>query len=271
MRRSALALALLTLPVPAARAGLLEDALAGKAAVVDLSWELARDIPVFPGGVPFQIASLAKVDRDGWEANLLVLGEHTGTHLDAPAHFAAGQAHAHEIPPAKLVAEAAVIDVSARAAAAPDYRLSLEDVSAWELTHGPVPEGAVVFLRSGWGRRWPSPAAYLHRDKAGVMRFPGFSLEAARHLIEQRGARGLGTDTLSIDHGPTRDFPVHKFAMARGRFALENVANLEQLPAKGAVVVIAALNVHDGSGGPARILAFVPEGAEPALVHPGAP
>lgn len=257
MRRSSIAaLALLLIAPASGRAGLLEDAIAGRARIVDLTHPLAAGIPIYPGGVPFRAGQVADLARDGYYANLLVTGEHTGTHVDAPAHFVAGTATLDGLGAARFVAPAAVIDGTGPAERNADWRLTADDVRRWERTHGPVPQGAVVFLRTGWGQHWPNAAAY--GNPAGNLRFPGFAADAARYLVEERAIKGLGIDTLSLDYGRSRDFEVHKVLSAGGGYGIENVARLEELPPQGAVVVVAPIPVQDGSGAPCRVLAFVP-------------
>lgn len=196
-----------------------------------------------------------------YAANAFCTPEHGGTHLDAPIHFAAGKRTADQIPPEQLIAPAVVIDVSAKAAADADYRLTLADVRAWEEKNGAVPRGAIVLLRTGWGQRWPDRKRYLGDDKPGDasnLHFPSYGAEAARYLVEQRKAGALGVDTASIDHGPSKDFIVHQIANGADVPGLENVANLEQLPATGTWVIALPMKIAGGSGGPVRIVALVP-------------
>jgi kynurenine formamidase len=151
-----------------------------------------------------------------------------------------------------------VIDVSTPASMDADYRLTEADVGAWEQTHGRIADGAVVLLRTGWGRHWNNIVRYQNRDVQGRLHFPGFSAEAATLLIVERGAKGIGIDTLSIDYGLSRDFAVHHIVNRAGRYGLENVARLEQLPPRGFYLVAAPIKIETGSGGPARIFAIVP-------------
>jgi kynurenine formamidase len=156
-----------------------------------------------------------------------------------------------------------VIDVARQAAADPDYRLTPADVEQFEGEHGPIPAGSIVLLRTGWSTRWPDARAYLGDDRPGDasnLHFPSYGADAARLLVEQRGVAALGADVASIDYGPSADFLVHRIAAARGAPGLENLTNLDQLPATGAVVVALPLRIAGGSGGPARVVAFVPAG-----------
>lgn len=199
-----------------------------------------------------------------YAANAFSAPEHGGTHLDAPIHFHEGGATADRIPLERLVAPAVVLDVSAQAAADPDYRLTAADVEAFEREHGPVPPGSIVLLRTGWSARWPDARAYLGDDRPGDasnLHFPSYGVDAARLLVEERRVAALGADVASIDYGPSADFMVHRIAGERGVPGLENLTNLDRLPATGAVVAALPIKIAGGSGGPVRVVAFVPNGA----------
>jgi kynurenine formamidase len=203
-------------------------------------------------------------DQGGYfySANSFCTPEHGGTHLDAPIHFGEGHQTADEIPLHRLMGPAVVVDVSEQAAQDPDYRLTAEDVAAWESAHGPVPEGALVLLRTGWGERWPDRLRYFGDDAPGDasnLHFPSYGEDAARILVEERGVAALGVDTASLDYGPSTDFIVHQVAAASDVAGLENVAHLDQLPATGAWVIALPMKIAGGSGGPVRIVALVPE------------
>ncbi|HEY8536856.1 MAG TPA: cyclase family protein [Vicinamibacterales bacterium] len=186
--------------------------------------------------------------------------EHGGTHLDAPIHFAEGGRTAGEIPVSQLVGPAVVIDITRQSAADPVYRLSVDDVLAHEREHGRIPEGAIVLARTGWSRFWPDRKAYFGDDTPGdasKLRFPGFSAEAVKLLVERK-VGALGIDTASLDYGPSTDFMAHRVGAAAGVPNLENLTNLDQLPPRGAVVVALPVKVARGSGGPVRVIALVP-------------
>ena len=200
----------------------------------------------------------------GWfySAYRLSTPEHGGTHLDAPVHFGAGKHTTEQVPLEQLIAPAAVIDVSAKAAANRDYRLTREDVSAFESRHGRIAPGTIVLLRTGWSRHWPDAKAYLGDDTPGdasKLSFPSFGVEAARLLIEERRAGVLGVDTASIDYGRSTDFMVHRIAAAQNAAGLENLTNLDQLPATGALVIALPMKIEGGSGGPVRAVGLVPK------------
>ncbi|HEV8267661.1 MAG TPA: cyclase family protein [Thermoanaerobaculia bacterium] len=197
-----------------------------------------------------------------YAANAFSAPEHGGTHLDAPIHFAEGKNTADEIPLSKLVAPAVVLDVTARAASDPDYRLTKDDVLAWEKSHGAIPDGAIVLLRTGWSARWPDRKKTFGDDTpndASHLHFPGYGAEAAALLVKERHAGALGVDTPSLDHGPTKDFPVHRVAMEANVPGLENLDRLDAVPETGAWVAALPMKIAGGSGAPLRIVAFVPK------------
>jgi len=212
----------------------------------------------------FELDELAYGETEGgyfYSAYDLSTPEHGGTHMDAPVHFFRDGWTVDQIPVERLIAPAIVIDVAEQAAADRDYRLTPDDVLAWEREHGEVPAGATVLLRTGWARFWPDARAYLGDDAPGDasnLHFPSYGVEAARLLIEERGAGMLGVDTASIDHGPSTDFPVHQLAGAHNVPGLENVADLEAVPATGAWLLALPMKIGGGSGGPVRIVALVP-------------
>ena len=180
-----------------------------------------------------------------------------GTRIEAPAYFAPGLWTVDQIPGGRLIAPLVVLDVRGNAAEHSDYQISVEDIARWEQAHNQIPLGAVVIARTGWDSRWNSIKDYRNADARGAMHFPGYSLDTARFLVEGRNIFGLGIDTLSIDYGPSSDFPVHQYTLAHSVYQLENVANLERAPANGAIVVVAPMKLEGGSGSPVRILALV--------------
>ena len=180
-----------------------------------------------------------------------------GTRIDAPARFARGLWTVDQIPTERLIAPLVVLDVTANAATRPDYQISVEDIAKWEQTHSQIPLGSVVMARTGWGSRWNSIKDYRNADRRGTMHFPGYSQDAVKFLIEGRNALGLGIDTLSIDYGPSKDFPVRQYTLSHSVYQLENVANLDRAPAAGGMVVVAPTKLESGSDGPVRILALV--------------
>ncbi len=258
MRAVALsALFALLAALPAAQ--LLERAAERRARIVDLTYPLSEKTPHWPGPRyrPFKFETIASLDKDGVFSGHISMPEHIGTHLDAPNHFVAGQASVDKIQPEQLVGPAAVIDVSATVQSNPDYRLSVQDIERWEKSNGRLPEGVILLARTGWSRFWTDFEKYKNQDRQGVLHFPGFSREAAEFLVRQRSVKGIGIDTLSVDYGPSRDFIVHHVMHGAGKYHLENLANLDKLPARGAFLVAAPIKIEGGSGGPARVFAFL--------------
>jgi kynurenine formamidase len=212
----------------------------------------------------FELKTLHRGPTDAgffYSAYALCTPEHGGTHLDAPVHFAEGRPAADRIPLERLMGPAVVIDVSTRAAADADYRLTPGDIEAWEARHGAIPAGSIVLLRTGWSARWPDARRYLGDDRPGDasrLHFPAYGVEAARVLVEGRRAAALGVDTASIDHGPSKDFMVHRVANGADVPGLENLTNLQELPETGATVIALPMKIAGGSGGPLRAVALLP-------------
>jgi kynurenine formamidase len=228
-----------------------------RARVVELGHPLSPDMPLYPGGTPLGVKVLGTVEQDGYFIRHFTVGEHSGTHVDAPAHFAPGAATVDRLPPETLVGPAAVVDVTAQVAQNPDYTVSPADLEAWERQHGPLQPQHLVLIRTGWAARWPDEKRYRNADAAGVMHFPGLSV-AASQLLRQRKVRAVGIDTLSTDPGPSATFEQHRDFLAGGGYHIENLADLSMLPPVGAFLVVSPLPVKDGSGAPARVFAFLP-------------
>ena len=236
--------------------------------IVDLTHAFdARTLywPTSPSG--FRLDTLAAgMTPGGWyySANAFHAPEHGGTHLDAPIHFAEGHATTDRVALERLVAPAVVLDVSAKAAADADYRLTPQDVQEFEARHGAIRPGTIVLLRTGWSTRWPDRKAYLGDDTpndASKLHFPSFGEAAARLLVEERRVAAIGADVASIDHGQSQDFIVHRVASAADVPGFENLTALDQLPPTGATVIALPMKIAGGSGGPLRAIALVPREA----------
>jgi len=232
--------------------------------VIDLTYSFDEHTIYWPTAKPFHldIVSAAKTAGGFWyAANNVCLAEHGGTHMDAPIHFSEGKRAADEVPVQQLIGPAAVIDVHEQVNKDADYRLTVDDIRAWEKKYGRLPKGAIVLMFSGWGERWPDKKRVLGTDKPGDtenLHFPGFSREAADFLVSQREIDAVGIDTPSIDYGQSQDFIVHQIINGANKPGLENIANLEKLPAKGATLIALPMKIAKGSGGPARIIAILP-------------
>lgn len=219
--------------------------------VVDLTHCLDETIPTWNGSCGFR----HEVKRDypqGVRVLKYAMHAGIGTHIDAPSHFFEGAPHVAQISLRHLIVPACVIDISD--AVDPDRELTYQDVERFEAQHGPIEEGCLVMAYTGWEKHWGDPVSYRNADAQGKMHFPGFSTRAAERLL-QRGVVGIGIDTLSPD-GSHEQFPVHECVLGAHRYILENVANLQQLPPRGALVVVLPIKVREGTEAPIRAVAL---------------
>ena len=235
------------------------------ARIVDLTYAFDEKTLYWPTSPSaFEKRQLAYGETPGgwfYSAYSFCAPEHGGTHLDAPIHFARGARTTDQVPVRQLIAPAAVIDVSDRAQADADYRLTAGDVRQWEKRHGPIVAGTIVLLRTGWGKRWPDRRHYFGDDTPGDasnLHFPSYGKDAAGLLVRERRVGALGVDTASIDSGASKDFIVHQVALSAQVPGLENLANLDELPETGAWVIALPMKIAGGSGGPLRIIALLP-------------
>lgn len=235
------------------------------AELVDLTWPFDEKTLYWPTSPStFEIKELAYGRTPGgyfYSSYAICTPEHGGTHLDAPIHFAEGRRTADQIPLRQLIAPAIVIDATTKTSSNADYRLTANDVRAWEQNHGAIEPGTIVLLRTGWGKRWPDRKAYFGDDTPGSvenLHFPSYGEDAARFLVTERRVAALGVDTPSIDYGQSKDFIVHQVANGADLPGFENVANMEQLPARGFWVIALPMKIGKGSGGPLRIVAALP-------------
>ncbi|MFB4263799.1 cyclase family protein [Nonomuraea sp. GTA35] len=227
--------------------------------VLDLTHPLSPDFPVFEMYVrkPARRQVMFE-DVIGFNTAEWTLNEHTGTHMDVPAHSRKGLPTADQVRPEDLVAPLCVVRIAERAARDNITELTVKDLREWERRNGPIPERAFVALDSGWYRRVGDAAAFLQFDAlAQVMRFPGISPEAADFLINQRSIVGFGTDTSSLDVGTRREPLVHRMLLTTGRYGLENLAALDTVPERGAQLVVGAAKLRGGFGAPVRALALL--------------
>jgi kynurenine formamidase len=231
---------------------------------VDLSHSFSPETIYWPtaDGFGFEVVAAGPTEAGYYYAsNNLTTSEHGGTHLDAPVHFAEGRETTDEVPLWRLIGPAAVVDVSERAAA--DYQVTVQDIQDWESRNGPLPEGAILLIRTGWDARWPDPVRYLGTGEKGEvaaadLHFPGLAPEAAEWLVRERNVAAVGIDTASIDYGQSSLFESHRILYERNIPGFENVAALSAMPEAGAFVVALPMKIEGGSGGPLRIVGFVP-------------
>lgn len=253
--------------------GLADALLSGRVEVVDLSGTLGPDTPLLklPPDLAvdtpaIEVHTISRYDENGpfWAWNWLKLGEHSGTHFDAPVHWITGKDHAQAttdtIPAKNFVAPVCVIDCAAEAQADPDFLLTEERIREWEAEHGEIPEGSWVVMRTDWHKRAGSEADFLNMDENGP-HSPGPTAEAIRYLIG-KGILGWGAETIGTDAGSAGGmdppFPAHNLLHAANRYGLASLANLDRLPPKGAILIAAPLKIVEGTGSPVRALALVP-------------
>ena len=221
--------------------------------------ELAKDTP------PIKIHRISEYDQDGpfWAWNWLELGEHSGTHFDAPHHWITGKdysdGYTDTLDIKRVVAPVNVLDFSAECAADPDFLLTVEHIDAWEAKHGAINAGEWVVLRSDWDKRAHDEALFLNANETGP-HTPGPTAEAIQHLIAKGivgwGSQCIGTDA-GLAGGMNPPFPAHNLLHANNRFGLASLANLDKLPPKGAILIAAPLKIVQGTGSPIRALALV--------------
>ena len=233
--------------------------------VVDLSHTYDQTTIFWPTVEPFKLEKV----NDGvtpagyyYAANNFRMAEHGGTHIDAPVHFAKGRHAVDQVPLDQLIGDAAVVDVTAKCDANADYLVTQNDLEDWEKSHGQIPAGAILLIRTGFSKRWPDAARYLGTAERGEkavpkLHFPGVDPAAAKWIASSRSIRALGIDTASIDYGQSKDYQTHQILYERDIPGFENLTNLDQLPATGAHIVALPMKIGGGSGAPLRAIAVV--------------
>ena len=239
-------------------------AVADNPKIVDLTYTFDAKTVYWPTEGSFQHKfELFGMQPGGYfyASDKMIAGEHGGTHMDAPLHFNRNGMSVAQVPMNYFIGPAVVIDFSSSALNYPDATLTLEEVHAFERTHGEIPSGAIVVARSGWGRFWPDKKQYLGSNQPGDvthLHFPGFSPEAVRFMLTDRNVNVLAIDTASLDPGNSRDFPVHRMWLGANRVAFENIANVDKLPPTGATLFCIPMKIGEGTGAPARVFAVLP-------------
>jgi kynurenine formamidase len=229
----------------------------GKRRLVDLSHEFREDFPAFPGAPATSRETAVTIPVNGFYGQVWTIWEHICTHMDVPAHFIVGGRTSPELALEELVAPIVVVDIARRAAREPDTVVTPDDLARFERRYGRIPRDAVVAMYSGWETRAGSVESYRNTDAGGTMRFPGFGKDAVDWLLERRRIRGIGVDTMSLDHGSSSTFDVHLTVLGADRYGVENLRNLRQIPARGATLVLGLIPWREGSGGPCRAFASV--------------
>jgi kynurenine formamidase len=227
----------------------------GFTSVIDLTHTLSPEFPTFFGVPGITIERRYTFKKDGANVNWWHVLEHAGTHVDAPFHYSDTGAAAEMIPADQLVVPLAVVDVSAQAARNADHAMTLQDIVDWEARHGRLPDNCCVAMNSGWAQH-VGDAKFTGRQ-ANVLHFPGVSPDAADWLTKERRVAGLAVDTMSLDPGASKDFKTHRLWLPSGRWGIENIANLDKVPATGATLVAGLPKVKGASGGPSRVFALV--------------
>lgn len=235
--------------------------------ILDMTYAYDENAIYWPNATPFKLTSefQGMTERGYWyAANFYAASEHGGTHADAPLHFAKNGRTIDQIPLPEWIGPAVKIDVQKQCAQDRDYLLSVEDIKKWEKKYGRIPAGAWVIMYTGIGTKfYPDPKRVLGTDKKGLpalpeLSFPAFSPESAEFLTKERNIKGIAIDTPSIDYGKSQDFRVHRVICGADKLGLENIANLDKLPAKGATLYVIPMSIKGATGAPARAFAILP-------------
>lgn len=234
---------------------------------IDLTYEFSVQSIYWPTTENFKLDTAFEGITDRgyfYSAYNFCAAEHGGTHLDAPSHFAKGKWTAEAIPLEKLTGEAIVVDISAKSKANPDYQVQVADIEDWERKNGKIPDGSILLFRTGYGAFYPDAVKYLGTAEKGEnavakLHFPGIHPDLAGWLVKNRKIKAIRLDTASVDYGQSVDFKTHRVLYAENICVFENVANLEQLPEKGAYIIALPMKIKGGSGAPLRIIAWMEE------------
>ena len=227
----------------------------GHGSVVDMTHRFSEDFPTWGGASGMSREKLFDFADAGFNLYNMTTNEHAGTHIDAPLHFSADGMSVDEIPVENLVCPLCVVDIAARAEEDADTMVTPDDLQAWIAANGEIPDGACVAMHSGWGGKTATDG-FRNADADGVGHYPGFHIEATQMLLET-GAASIAVDTLSLDHGASQDFATHYAWLPAGRYGIECLAGLDQMPATGATLVVGASKIAGSTGGQARIFAMV--------------
>ncbi len=224
--------------------------------IIDLTHIIDTNIPIWPGDPNIEFETVAEIDKDGYYLRGFSLGEHSGTHLNAPNSFYPDKEGIDDYESSSLVVTANVIDIRKKTSLNPDYVLTIDDVQAWEKQDNLIAEKTVVLLYTGWQEKWSDRLSFLNPDPEGKLHFPGFAGETTKFLLEERGIVGVGIDTHGVDGGLDESFATNKLILSRSGIVLENLNNLHLLPPTGATLVIGIIRLKSGSGSPVSVLAF---------------
>lgn len=223
--------------------------------MIDLTHLLTTDFPTFGGTPQLSMEQILRLDTDGYNIFIWTIQEHTGTHMDSPFHFSDGPS-ADQLPADVLHGPLAVIDIRGKSQDDPDVQVLPEDIAAWEAANGELPPGSIVAMLSGWDQ-FVTTDQFRNADDSGGMHFPGFHPDATQFLLEERDVNGIFVDTLSLDYGQSADFAVHYSWLPAGKWGIECVANLGELPVAGAHAIVGGPRIAGATGGPSRIFALL--------------
>lgn len=238
-----------------------------KQKLLDMTYPFDEQTIYWPTAISFTLEKVSwGISEGGWwyASNNFKAAEHGGTHVDAPIHFAEGGRTINQIQLWEWIGPAVKIDVTAQCAEDRDYLLTVGDIKSWEKKYGGMPDKAWVIMYSGIDTKYyPDKKKVLGTAKSGIkalpeLSFPGFSPEVAEFLVKERNITGVAIDTPSIDYGKSKDFKVHRILFAADKLALENIANLDKLPSKGAMLYVIPMLIKNGTGSPARVFAILP-------------
>lgn len=253
-------------------ASLVQGLAGGQIQVIDLTQLLSPDTPIiqlpppFANTPGFRKHEISNYDAKGpaWYWNWLEIGEHVGTHFDAPCHWVTGKGKAcvDDLEAKQFVGPAVVIDVTGEVAKNADFVLPPQTILEWEKVNGRIPPGAWVILKTGWGSRGADAKAFFNLGPDGSPHYPGFGKDSAEFLTRERDILGVGTEAVGTDAAvgaqANPPFPNHSIMHGAGKFGLTQLAHVDQLPTTGAIIVAAPLKIQDGSGSPVRVIAFLP-------------
>ena len=228
---------------------------------VDLTHTFGPNSPHWKGFGEETVTTLYTIKKDGFKVQQFTHVGQWGTHIDPPAHFHEGLRTVDQIPPTEMVLPLVVLDVHAKVAKNPDYTVTVEDVQAWEARHGRIPPHAFVAMRTDWSKRWPNQDAMQNLDAAGVAHYPGWSKPVLKLLYEERGITASGHETTDTDPGLATtkdDYSLESYLLGTNHYQIEMLANLDQVPEAGAIIIVTWPKQEAGTGFPARVIAITP-------------
>lgn len=225
--------------------------------IIDLTHKIDPDIPLWPGDPVVELETIADFSTSGYYLRRFSMGEHSGTHLNSPKSFYQDGMGIDDYSPESCILSAVVINIREKASQNPDAILTVNDIKDWEEQHDIIPANSMILLYTGWQEKWHNPIDFLNIDTEGKLHFPGFGSEATQFLIEQRHIMGVGIDTHGVDPGFDHSFNTNKMILKNNGFVLENLTQLDQLPATGITLMIGILKLTGGSGAPVSVLALV--------------